>query len=245
MKIALISGASAGIGKEIVRLLDQRGLDELWLIGRNKERLESFKKELKTTTKCFSFDLGRKDTFEAIGSALHEEKCEIEYLVCSAGVGYNGKLEDVSMEHISNMIEVNCIGLSLLIKVSLPYISNKGRVINIASGAGFLPQPGFSVYAGTKSYVISLSRALSQELRERKITVTAVCPGPVDTEFFSSLENVSQYKKRFLIAPDKLAKGILRASDKKKTVYTPTFSIKLVHLISKILPTSWVLKFYK
>ena len=124
-------------------------------------------------------------------------------------------------------------------------MSEKGKIINIASGAGFVPQADFAVYSATKSYVISVSRALRKEVKSRKINVTAVCPGPVDTKFFSGLENVKEYKKKHLISPEAVARGAIKASKKNKAVYTPTFSIKLLHFASKILPTSLILKFAK
>jgi short-subunit dehydrogenase len=108
-----------------------------------------------------------------------------------------------------------------------------------------LPQPGFSVYSASKSFVINLSRAIGKELSKKKIYVTAVCPGPVDTDFFSGLENVKEYKKKHLISASKVAIGSLKASKKKKKVYSPTFSIKAVHLASKIIPVGLILKFYK
>ena len=101
------------------------------------------------------------------------------------------------------------------------------------------------MYAASKAYVISLSRALGHEMRKQKVYFTAVCPGPVDTSFFSSLENVKEYKKKYLISPQRVALGSLKASRKKKKIYTPTFSMKMVHLASKLLPTSLILKFYK
>ena len=108
-----------------------------------------------------------------------------------------------------------------------------------------MPQPYFAVYAASKAYVISLSRAIGYELKKNKISVTAVCPGPVNTSFFSSLENVKEYKKKYLITPQRVAIGSLKAAKKRKKIYTPTLSMKLVHLASKLLPTSLALKFYK
>ena len=143
------------------------------------------------------------------------------------------------------MISINCTGLTLLTKIALPFMKKGSSIINIASGAGFLPQPSFAVYSASKSYVISFSRALRQELSKKKINVTAVCPGPVDTDFFTNLKNVKEYKKKYLITPEIVASGALKAVKKNKAVYTPTFSMKLVHLASKILPTSLILKLMK
>lgn len=245
MKIAVISGASSGMGAEFARELDSYGLDELWLIAKDDGMLEKFAPELSTKTRLFPVDLTNPQAFDDIKAEYEASKVEILYLVCSAGVGFNGDFECISERQIDLTVSLNCTALSLLLKVSQPYYVNGTRVINIASGSGFLPQPSFAVYAASKAYVISLSRALGYELRKKKVYFTAVCPGPVDTGFFAGLENVKEYKKKFLISPKKVAVGSLKASKRKKKIYTPTFSMKIVHLASKLLPTSLLLKFYK
>lgn len=245
MKIAVISGASSGMGLEFAKALDLYGLDELWLIAKNDGLLEKNTTDFKTKLRLFPVDLTNQDAFSYISEEYQKSNVEISYLICSAGVGFNGDFKDISEKQIALTISLNCTALSLLIKVSQPYLTSGSRVINIASGSGFTPQPSFAVYAASKSYVISLSRALGHEMRKQKVYFTAVCPGPVDTSFFSSLENVKEYKKKYLISPQKVALGSLKAAKRKKKVYTPTFSMKAVHLASKLLPTSLILKFYK
>ena len=245
MKIALISGASSGIGRAITKELDCKELDELWLIATRNELLVQLASELNTKTRLFALDLTAETSIEIIKNALEESLPTVSYLICSAGVGYNGTFDAISDENISAMIGLNCLALTRLTKYAMPYLSQGSRVIEIASGAGFAPQPGFSVYSATKSYVISLSRALNYELKGRKISVTAVCPGPVDTKFFSSLENVKDYKKKFLISPEKVAKKTISDADKGRPLSIPSFSMKMFHFASKILPTSLLLKFYK
>ncbi len=245
MKIAVISGASSGMGLEFAKALDSYQLDELWLIAKDDGLLEKNTTELKTNVRLFPVDLTNKEAFFAIAEEYAKSNVKISYLVCSAGVGFNGDFESISENQIALTVSLNCTALSLLIKISQPYLAEGSRVINIASGSGFTPQPSFAVYAASKAYVISLSRALGHEMRKHKVYFTAVCPGPVDTSFFSSLENVKEYKKKYLISPKKVALGALKASKKKRKIYTPTFSMKMVHLASKLLPTSLILKFYK
>ncbi len=245
MKIGIISGASSGIGKALARELDACGLDEIWLIGRNEERLCSLRDELESYARCFSLDLSSEQSCGEIKNMLEKGDFTIKYLVLSAGIGYTGKVESNSQSQISKMIDLNCKGLSLLTSISLPYMSFGGEIITIASGAGFLPQADFAVYAATKAYVISFSRALRKELKSKKINVCAVCPGPVDTEFFAGLENVKEYKKKYLISPNKVATGALKASRKRKAIFSPTISMKLLHLGTKILPTALLMKFAK
>ncbi|MBO5440359.1 MAG: SDR family NAD(P)-dependent oxidoreductase [Clostridia bacterium] len=245
MRIAVISGASSGIGLEFAKELDKMSFDELWLIAKDDGLLDNIKHILNTKTKLIPIDLSNSESFNEIKKLYEEESPEIEYLVCSAGVGFNGAFENITQKQIDLTVSINCTALSLLNSISLPFLTRGAKIINIASGSGFMPQPYFAVYAASKAYVISLSRALNYELKKNKISVTAVCPGPVNTSFFSSLENVKEYKKKFLITPQKVAMGALKAAGKRKTIYTPTFSMKLVHLASKLLPTSLELKFYK
>ncbi len=245
MKIAVISGASSGMGAEFTKELDHYGLDELWLIAKDDGLLDKITPELSTRVRLFPVDLTSEHAFDNIKSEYERHNAEIMYLVCSAGVGFNGGFDTITERQISLTVSLNCTALSLLLKGSLPYLVQGSRVINIASGSGFTPQPYFAVYAASKAYVISLSRAIGYELRKKKIYVTAVCPGPVDTSFFAGLENVKEYKKKFLISPRKVALGSLKASKRKRKIYSPTLSMKMVHLASKLIPTALLLKFYK
>jgi len=240
MNIAIISGASRGIGRAIAMELDKEGLDELWFICRSYEDNGDFR----TPVKHLSCDLSSPLFTQAITNELNKGEYKIRYLVCSAGVGYMGKLDELSENEIENTVSLNCLALSLLTKICIPYIAKGGKILEIASGAGFLPQPSFSAYAASKSYVISLSRALRNELKPRKIGVTAVCPGPVDTDFFKEL-NPPDYKKKYAIPAIKVAKKSIKCAKKNKAICSPSLSIKLVHLASKLLPTSLILKFYK
>lgn len=245
MNIAIISGASSGIGFEIAKEIDLLCLDEIWLISSNEQKLLKASEYLKTKTRIFALNLAKNDAIDVISSALFGQKPNVKYLVCSAGVGYNGNFEEIDLKQISNMTDINVRALTELTACALPYINEGGKIIEIASSAGFMPQPSFAVYAATKAYVISFSRGLKQELLKKKISVTAVCPGPVDTPFFSGLENVKEYKKRYAVSPEMVAKKSMLASKKNKALCIPTFSMKMVHLASKIIPTSIILRFYK
>lgn len=245
MNIAIISGASSGIGFEIAKEIDLLCLDEIWLISSSEQKLLKASEYLKTKTRIFALNLAKNDAIDVISSALFEQKPNVKYLVCSAGVGYNGNFEEIDLKQISNMTDINVRALTELTACALPYINEGGKIIEIASSAGFMPQPSFAVYAATKAYVISFSRGLKQELLKKKISVTAVCPGPVDTPFFSGLENVKEYKKKYAVSPEMVAKKAMLASKKNKALCIPTFSMKMVHLASKIIPTSIILRFYK
>ena len=245
MNIGVVSGASSGIGLEITKLLDKENLDELWLIALSEDELDAACKNLTTKTRFFGVDLSKSGALSSFCEAINQEKPSVKYLVCSAGVGFNGALLELTPNKISKMTDINVRALTELTYYVLPYMENGGKIIEIASGSGFMPQPSFSVYAATKSYVIAFSRALRHEVRKRKISVTAVCPGPVNTPLFAGLENVKDYKRKFAISPEKVAAHAVKSAKKKKALSVPTFSMKMVHLASKVVPTSIFLKFYK
>ena len=245
MNIAIISGASSGIGYAIAKEIDALGYDEIWLIASNEEKLIKSSKELKSKTRIFALDLSKKDSLDSFSSVLKSENPNVMHLVSSAGVGYNGDFKDISREMIQKMANINVRALTELTAIVLPYVKEGGKIIHIASSAGFMPQPSFAVYSATKSYVISFSRALREELKKKKISVTTVCPGPVDTPFFSGLENVKEYKKKYAISPEKVAKKAMKASRKNKALSIPTFSMKMVQLSGKLVPISLIMRFYK
>ncbi|MBQ9233204.1 MAG: SDR family NAD(P)-dependent oxidoreductase, partial [Lachnospiraceae bacterium] len=199
-------------------------------------------------TRIFAVDLTcDKDVCE-IEEALAKEKPSVRLLVNASGYGMIGKFEDILSDNIG-MIDINCTALTKMINITLPYMScGNGNIINIASSAAFLPQPSFAVYAATKAYVLSLSRALNQELKPRGISVTSVCPGPVSTEFFDIAEkynDVKLYKKVFRAKPEKVVESALKDTFHGKTVSVYGLSMKVFRALCKIMPKDFIVKFIK
>ena len=156
----------------------------------------------KTTIRTLPMDLAEKDACAELAALLKKEKPVIRILVNSAGLGHAGKLETQDVDQILNMIDVNCRALTAVTMTCLPYFRKGSRILQMDSGSAFLPQPGFAAYAASKAYVLSLSRALKEELRSRQISVTAVCPGPVKTDFFATGGiKLNPVKRLFLIKP--------------------------------------------
>ena len=190
MRIAVVTGASSGIGKEFARQIVRcyRELDELWLIARSTEKLQNLKTELEAgkniNIRIYDCDLQREYLYYRLQKDLAKSEPDIRMLVNAAGFGGIGRADKMDVDFQCNMVDVNCQALTRMTLLCLPYMSKGSRLVNVASAAAFAPQPGFVVYAATKSYVYSFSRALGEELREKGIIVTAVCPGPVDTPFF-------------------------------------------------------------
>ncbi len=247
-KIAIISGASDGIGREFARLLAARGeVEELWLIARRADRMQALAAEVDVPCRVFPLDLSVLGAEEEIRVALSAAKVQVHWLVASAGFGKIGAFADLSADAARDMITVNCTALTGLLHLALPHMAEGGHILTLASAAAFMPQPRFAVYAATKSYVLSLSRALGEELRPRGITVTAVCPGPVQTGFFAVAEETGKMKpskEKMMTTPDRVARAAYRAALRGRAVCTPTALMRGARLAAKILPHKWLMKFF-
>lgn len=187
MRIAIITGASSGLGAEFARQLDKElgKTDEIWLLARRKEPMERLAEEMIHKTRTIAIDLTDAQSLRQFAEVLSIQAPRITVLVNCAGVGSHGAFTGQSEAEIDAMLQVNITALTRMTKLCLPYLRKGSKVIQLASGAAFLPQADFAVYAATKAYVYSFSRALAKELKGRGIQVTAVCPGPVDTPFIS------------------------------------------------------------
>lgn len=239
MRIALITGASSGIGREFALQIERAlpRLDEIWVVARRTDRLRELEQKMNTKVRIFDGDLGRDYIFEKIQRDLERSQANIRMLVLSAGYGKMGELENTPVQELLGMIDLNCRALTRMIGICLPFLSSGSRILPIASAAAFSPQPGFAVYAATKSYVYSLSLGLGKELRRRNIYVTAVCPGPVETEFFLRAGHFSGKSRRAVSADvEKVVNQALWDSAKKRTVSVYGFSMKAVRILSKIVP---------
>ena len=194
----------------------------------------------------FRSDLTDKEQRLRLREILKEKQPQVKMLVNCSGYGKIGLYEDIPEEDISGMIELNCLALTSVTYEVLPYMTKKSRIINLASSAAFLPQPKFAVYAATKSYVLSFSRALHEEVKKNGIFVTAVCPGPVRTEFFDIAQmtgEVAFYKKIMMANPAKVVEQALRDSLKGKTVSVYGGMMKAFRILCKVLPHEWLMKF--
>lgn len=248
MKIAVVTGASSGMGREFVRQIGYfyRDLDEIWVIARRKERLERLRKASRTPLRIFDGDLLKKQIYKQYHAVLKEWHPEVRMLVNAAGFGKSGSFAQIAAKDKklqTNMINLNCTALTRMIQLTLPYMNKGGRIINLASAAAFCPQNGFAVYAATKSYVLSLSRALSSELRSRGIIVTAVCPGPVNTEFFKvSGELTSSLKKLTVADAPAVVRKALTDSRKRREISVFGISMKAAHIGARLLPHRLILR---
>ena len=244
MKIAIVTGASSGMGREFVRQIEHlyKELDEIWVIARRRERLVELKSRMITNVRVLEGDLLDDDIYEIIERLLEEKKPNIRMLVNAAGFGKKGEVKDISCRDQLEMIDLNCKALTHMTKICIPYMCKGSRIINLASAAAFCPQPSFSVYASTKSYVLSFSRSLKTELSKDGIYVTAVCPGPVETEFFETAGKQDNPMKEAATAkPEAVVKQALIDSRDKKDVSIYGATMKATKAATKILPHRFLL----
>lgn len=245
--IVIITGASSGLGQEFALQLDEilYRTDEIWLIARRKERLEELSKLMDTPVKVIDMDVTKEEDRNHLKELLAKEKAIVRILINCAGFGLMGSFDTITKEEQLAMLEVNCKALTAITYDCIPYMKKNSRIIQLASSAAFLPQINFAVYAATKSYVLSLSRALREELRPRKIWVTAVCPGPVETEFFDIAEKYGgrlAVKKLTIVSPQRVVRQALRDSYDKRALSVCSLPIKAFHVLSKIMPQAWILR---
>ena len=183
------------MGRECVIQLADRfaGLEEIWVIARRGRRLDKLAGKVPVPLRVLELDLQEELVFAELEEKLEWEDPEVKILVNGAGFGKIGCTEDLQLDEETGMIDVNCRALTAVTRLVLPYMSKNSRILQFASAAAFLPQPRFAVYAATKAFVLSYSRALAMELKPRQICVTAVCPGPVKTEFFDIAETTGEH----------------------------------------------------
>jgi len=183
-KIAIITGASSGLGWDFAKEIDKKGLDEIWIIARRKELLEKLSSELKTESKILTIDLTDSEKNKLIEEELKKSDVEIQYLINNAGFGLLGDFSTLDENKQLNMIDLNVRALVQITHFSIKYMAKGGQIIQVASTAGFLPMKNFAVYAATKAFVVNFTNAIALELKPKKIHAIAICPGPVKTEFF-------------------------------------------------------------
>ena len=231
------------MGKDFVReLLKEKNIDEIWMIARRKMRLESMEEEFCGRGRALPLDLTDTDSFESMKKLLKEEQPQIVYLVNAAGAGRMGKVENIDEKDHAFVLDINVRALTMMSRVCLPYMHKGSKIIQLCSGSAFLPQPEFASYAASKSYVLSFSRALGQEVKKKGITVTCVCPGPVNTEFFEAAgSEIAPAKKRFLVESKDVVQKAMKDAKAGKELSVYGVSMKLVHLAGKFLPTRMVL----
>ena len=239
-KIAVITGASSGLGRGYVRTLKDQmekfDIDEFWLIARSEDKLKALSDEIQVPAKVLPADLTKEASFDLIKKQLESGNYQVSLLINCAGFGLSGTTEQIGNDGEQQMIALNDSATVAMIHVCLPYMKAGSRIVNIASIAAFQSLKGFSTYSASKAFVLSYSRALRQELSHEKITVTAICPYWIrDTGF---IETASGHKSSpFLSAKtETIVRRSLRTIYRRGLVSTPSIVSFLDFLIGPLLP---------
>ena len=255
-KIIIVTGASSGMGFWFAKLLaressefEKLSSDELWIVARRKERLEelktqieneSFQEEIKfPKVKIFPIDISGIQGALKIKELFENEKSKgdfkINVLVNNAGFGTYGEFVQTDTMREMEMIDLDCTSLTGITGFALPYMQNGSRIINVASLASFLPLGNFAVYGACKSYVLSFSVALAAELKHKGIKVTALCPGPVSTEFADVASRGARKNVRHGLSPEKTVMDAIKCSRKGKLYSMKFFKWKFKAAASRFI----------
>lgn len=245
-KIAIVSGASAGVGVEFLKQIDQRypEIEELWMLARRGDRMEVLAGELSKRSQIFVADLTDDAQMADFWQALETQQPDIRILVNSAGFGTSGSFDAVHEDKALGMIDLNVRALVQMTKRCLPYMTRGSRILNLASVAAFLPQPDFAIYAASKSFVLSFSRALNAEQKKNGIHVIGICPNPMNTEFFAIAGDKPAKKSLKDIGierVDKMVRTALRKSEHGRDLSTSCWQAKAIHVVSRLLPHRFIL----
>ena len=242
-QIALVTGASSGIGRDIARELAEKGYN-LIIVARNIEKLKELKKELEQNYKV-EVEINSKDlSIKENCIKLFEEVKYVDVLVNNAGLGTFGNFTETDLKKEISIIDTNITAVHVLTKLFLKEMKNrnKGYILNVASISGFMPGPLMATYYSSKAYVVRLSEAIKQELRKEKsnVKISILCPGPVKTNF----NNIANVKFELnSLTSEYVARYTVKKMLKNKFLIIPGITIKLVHILAKITPNPILVKF--
>lgn len=239
---ALVTGASSGIGEELAKVHAEHGGD-LVIVARRRDRLDAIKAELEKahgiTVHVLAQDLTQADAPRRIFDELQSRGVAVDILINNAGLGYLGLFHEQDWSRNEDMIKINILALAALTRLFLPPMIERrnGRVLNVASMAGFVPGPNHAIYYASKAFVISLSEAIANELEGTGVTVTVLCPGPVDTEFTRRSEMKGVRLLKHKASARDTAQAGYNAMLKGKTVVVPGPVSKLtIHGLLRLSP---------
>jgi Short-chain dehydrogenases of various substrate specificities len=243
MRVAVVTGASAGIGREFVYAIDrQENLDEIWVIARRADRLEELKDKCRTPVRPIVLDLSELRALDDYKAILESERPEIAILVNAAGFGVFGPFAEKDLQKQLSSATVNSLALTGMCHISLPYMKKGDCIINMGSNSAWQPVPYQAVYGASKSYVLNFSRALCRELKPKGIHVLCVCPGWIKTEF----QQVAHHDEyiRFVdrwYGPEEVVAQAMSDLKKKKMVSILGHPVRRQVRLVKFLPVKFVM----
>ncbi len=241
MSIAIITGASSGIGAEFAKGYADR-VDELWLVARRKDKMIELGDNLGVKYRVITADLSTKDGIEAIRTALETEKPKVKYLVNAAGFGDFGAFDEIEESKVEMMIDLNVKSVVLITHMVIPYMERGGRIIQLGSGSCFAPLPYFNTYSSGKVFVLHYTKSLNFEIKKYGLRATCFCPGWVHTEFLGKatakpgITRPKESAMKPMLNCSDVVKCCIKASDKGRVMYVTNWYTKLQHLLFKIIP---------
>ncbi|MBD5460810.1 MAG: SDR family NAD(P)-dependent oxidoreductase [Lachnospiraceae bacterium] len=239
--LAIITGASGGLGKAFTKyLIDE--VDEVWAIGRNREKLNSLKETFGVKIRDYSVDLSNTANLEIIKRELNKEEYSIKYLVNNAGSGRMARSTDFSAQDIESHINTHNTSMAVLCNICIPYMKKGSHIINVASQSAFQPVAYINLYAASKAFCCSYSRALNMELKERGIVVTVACPGWIKTDLLQTEMNGHKIKFPHLAEPDDVAVKTIRDAKKGRDISVYSAYVKMMQFFSKFYPHKWIMR---
>lgn len=242
--IGIITGATGGIGKEFVNELINEDLDEIWTIGRNREKLDLLYNKYGNKIRPISMDLGRTEELRQFEYLLKKESPIIKYLINNASIAKMGNYKDFSMEEIEKTIDLNCKAPVIMSTICIPYMIKGSHIMNISSASAFQPNPYINLYAASKAFERNYSRALNVELTDTGITATAVCPGWVDTELLTKTINGKKVHFPGIVSPKKVVKTAFKDAKKGKDMSVCTLYVKCQHVYVKFMTQKFIMKMW-
>ena len=247
MKIAIITGASSGMGKEFVRQFSQYvTVDEVWVIARREQQLKDLQTICPVAVRPIPLDLCAQESFDTLSSLLEKEQPDVKLLVNASGFGKFGRFEKIPLADELRMIDLNCKALVAMTRLVLPYMHAGSHILQLDSLSAFQPVPFITTYGATKSFVLSYSRAMNAELKGTGIRMMAMNPGWVKTEFFNHAMQTSvsdvQYFNHLYEASDVVATGLKHLYKTKKDVSIHGLPIRNQVRLVKLLPHKIVMK---
>ena len=249
MNIAIVTGASSGMGKEFVKQLSGYvKVDEVWVIARREQALKELQALCPYPIRPLAFDLGKEESFISISALLEKEQPDVKLLVNAAGFGKFGRFEKIPLADELGMIDLNCKALVAMTRIVLPYMHRGSHILQLDSLSAFQPVPFITTYGATKSFVLSYSRAMNAELKGTGIRMMAMNPGWVKTEFFGramETDNADvQYFNHLYEADAVVATGLKHLYKTKKDVSVHGFPIRNQVRLVKLLPHKLVMKIW-
>ncbi len=244
--IAIVTGASSGIGKEYFNSLLDKKLDEIWVVARNQEKLEALRSLTSIPLRTLPLDLSLTTSAPVIEEALKSEEIEVAYLICASGFGRFCAVEDDETSVLENMVDLNCKSIVSMTKTVAPFMQKGGTMILIASVAALQPIPYIATYAASKAFVLSYGRAFNRELRKRRgARCICVCPFWTKTAFFDRAFSDKQVVKKYAVMyePKQIVTQTwkdLKRKNRDVSIYGAY--TKGQSLLVKLLPHSFVMK---